>query len=63
MAHSAASMVETSNQNCRDIDITIGEFAWFSTKFFKIPPLLSCKPAAYFVGPFPVLYAIGHVSF
>ena len=63
MAHSAALMAETDNQHCQDISITIGKRVWFPTEYLKIPPPLSHKLAARFVGLLLVLCAIGPVSF
>ena len=63
MAHSAASMTETTNWHCHNIAIIKGERVWLSTEHLKIPPPLSCQLAACFVGPYPVLCIIGPVSF
>ena len=63
MAHLATSMANIANHHFWDIDITAGECAWLSTEHLKIPPPLSCKLADYFVGLFPVLYAIDPFSF
>ena len=63
MACSAASIVETANWHRWDITIVVGECAWLSTEHFKIPPPLSHKISAHFIDLYPVLHAIGPVSF
>ena len=63
MAQLAASMADTSNHHLWDIAIIMGEYAQFSTEYWKTPPPLSIKLAAHFVGPFHVLHTTSHVSF
>ena len=63
MARLAASMVNTANYHLQAIAITMCRYAWLSTMHLKIPSTLSCKLTTHFVGLFPVLLAIGPVSF
>ena len=63
MAQTANYMAQNANRHCCDVAIVIGGHAWLSTEHLKIPPPLSCKLAARYVGPFLVICAIGPVSF
>ena len=56
-------MARNANRHRRDVTIVVGGQAWLSIEHLKIPPPLSRKLAAQYVGPFPVVCAIGPVSF
>ena len=62
MAQTANYMAQNANRHCCDVAIVIGGHAWLSTEHLKIPPPLSHKLAAWYVGPFPVVCTIGPVS-
>ena len=57
MDHSAASIAETA------IAITMGKYAWLSTKNLKMPLQISHQLAAKFVGPLLIICTVGPVSF
>ena len=63
MAQTADYMAQNANGHSRDIAIVVGGQAWLSTEHLRIPPLLSRKLTARYVGPFPVVCTIGPVSF
>ena len=63
MARTADYMARNANRHRRDVAIVVGGHAWLSTEHLKIPPPLSHKLAARYVGPFLVICAIGPVSF
>ena len=63
MARTAEYMARNANRHRGDVAIVVSGHAWLSTEHLKIPPPLSCKLAAQYVGPFLVVHAIGPVSF
>ena len=63
MARTADYMAQNANRHHRDIAIVVSGQAWLSTEHLRIPPPLSPKLAAWYVGPFLVVCAIGPVSF
>ena len=56
-------MAKHANWRHRPADVVVGGYAWLSTEHLKLPPGLSRKLAAKFVGPFHVVAAVSAVSF
>ena len=63
MARTADYMARNANHYRRNVVIVVSGQGWLSTEHLRIPPPLSRKLAARYVGPFPVIRAIGPVSF
>ena len=56
-------MAKHENRCRRPADVVVGGYAWLSTEHLKLAPGLSRKLAAKFVELFPVVAAVGAVSF
>lgn len=63
ISKTAEWMRQYANRKRRDVEISVGAHAWLSTDHLRLPPSLSRKLAAKFVGPYPVVAAIGPVAF
>ena len=51
----ACNMAIQANKRRHDVDISVGSKAWLSTEHLKLAPGLTCKLAAKWAGPFPVV--------
>ena len=56
-------MADYANQSRQAVDVTVGQFAWLSTTYLRLPVKLSHKLAAKWAGPFKVVQQVGPVSF
>ena len=56
-------MADYANRSRRAVDVTVGQFAWLSTTYLRLPAKLSRKLAAKWAGPFKVVQQVGAVSF
>ena len=55
MSRAATSMTVQANKHRRAVDVSVGSKAWLSTEHLKLAPGLTCKLAAKWAGPFPVI--------
>ncbi len=56
-------MARSANCQHRDHTIQVGDSVWVSTANLRMPARLSRKLAPKFIGPFPVVAAVGPVAF
>ena len=55
MNRAACNMTVQAKKRRHSVDISVGSKAWLSTEHLKLGPGLTCKLAAKWVGPFPVV--------
>ena len=55
MSRAAKSMTVQANKRRCAVDVSVGSKAWLSTEHLKLAPGLTCKLAAKWAGPFPVV--------
>ena len=55
MNRAARNMTIQANRHRRAVDVSVGSKAWLSTEHLKLAPGLTCKLAAKWAGPFPVV--------
>ena len=63
VAHAAEAMSVQANKHHREVEVTVGSFAWLSTEHLRLAPGLTHKPAAKWAGTYRVVASVGPVAF
>ena len=57
------AMSVQTNRHHREVEVTVGSFAWLSTEHLRLAPGLTRKLAAKWAGPYRVVASVGPVAF
>ena len=63
VARAAEAMSVQANKHRREVEVTVGLFAWLSTEHLRLAPGLTHKLAAKWSGPYRVVASVGPVAF
>ena len=63
VARAAEAMSVQANKHRHEVEVTVGLFAWLSTKHLRLAPGLTHKLAAKWAGPYRVVASVGPVAF
>ena len=63
VAHAAEAIYVQANKHHREVEVTVGLFAWLSTEHLRLAPGLARKLAAKWAGPYCVVASVGPVAF
>ena len=63
VARATEAMSVQTNKRHREVEVTVGSFAWLSTEHLRLAPGLTHKLAAKWAGPYRVVASVGPVAF
>ena len=63
VARATEAMSVQANKHHREVEVTVGSFAWLSTEHLRLAPGLTRKLAAKWARPYPVVASVGPVAF